>query len=63
MTRSWLLGLALAFTLVPATPAGAVGGEIRMTLHTHSDPDPNVSGLMFPTDRLSYAVVPGEDFS
>ena len=64
MKRSWLLlGLALTFTMLSASPAGAVSGEIRMTLHTHSDPDPNFSGLMFPSDRLSYAVVPGEDFS
>ncbi len=65
MKRSWLLlGLALAVSLISASPAAAQqSGEIRMTVHTHSNPDPNWSGLMFPTDRLSWAVRQGEDFS
>ncbi len=65
MKRSWvLLGLALTFALVSASPAAAQQyGEIRMTLHTHSNEDPNWTGLLFPTDRLSWTVAQGEDFS
>ncbi|MDQ3978287.1 MAG: hypothetical protein M3314_01870 [Actinomycetota bacterium] len=59
-----LLGLALAAPLVTAGPASAqLNGEIRMTIHTHSNPDPNWPGLLFPSDRLSYNFVVGEDFS
>ena len=59
-----LLGVALAVPFVSAGPAGAQQyGEIRMTIHTHSNPDPNWSGLLFPTDRLSFNFVQGEDFS
>ncbi len=61
---SLLAGVALAVSLITAGPASAqASGEVRMTLHTHSNPDPNWTGLMFPTDRLSWQVVQGEDFS
>ncbi len=60
---SLLAGLALALSLVTAGPASAQSsGEVRMTMHTHSNPDPNWSGLMFPTDRLSWQVAQGENF-
>ncbi len=56
---SLLAGLTLAVLLIGAGPASAqTSGEVRMTLHTHSG-----SGLTFPTDRLSWAVAQGEDFS
>lgn len=59
-----LLGLALAVPLVWAGPAGAqASGQVRMTLHTHSSDDPVFTGLLFPSDRLSYNFVEGEDFS
>ena len=65
MKRSWLLlGLALTVTLISAGPAAAEqSGQVRMTVHTHSNPDPNWPGLMFPSDRLSWTVEEGEDFS
>ncbi len=59
-----LLGLAVATTLAQASPAAAAAsGQIRMTVHTHSSDDPVFIGLMFPSDRLSWAVTQGETFS
>ncbi len=59
-----LLGLALAVPLVWAGPAAAQQyGEVRMTMHTHSNEDPDWPGLLFPTDRLSFNFGVGEDFS
>jgi hypothetical protein len=59
-----LLGVALSASLLVAGPASALAfGEIRMTMHTHSDANPNSPNLLFPTDRLSWAVAQGEDFS
>lgn len=59
-----MLGVALAASLMAAGPAAAQqSGQLRMTIHTHSNDDPVWTGLQFPTDRLSYAVTPGETFS
>lgn len=64
MRRSFLLlGVALAMALVTANPAGAASGELRMTMHTHSNNDPVWTGLIHPTDRLSYNFTTGEDFA
>ncbi len=61
---SLVAGVALALSLIGAGPASAQqSGEVRMTMHTHSNPDPNWSGLQFPTDRLSWQVVQGEHFA
>ncbi|MDP8992796.1 MAG: hypothetical protein M3N31_07085 [Actinomycetota bacterium] len=63
------IGLVLAFVLAllaggPAAAAkpGARGG-IKVTVHTHSNDDPDWPGLLFDTDRLSYNFTQGEDFS
>jgi hypothetical protein len=59
-----LLGLAVATSLLAAGPASAQQyGEIRMTLHTHSADDPDFPGLLFESDRLSWNIAQGEDFS
>lgn len=34
-----------------------------MTIHTHSNDDPDFPGPLFNSDRLSYNFVEGEDFS
>jgi len=61
---SLLLGLVLAVPLVWASPAGAQQyGEIRMTMHTHSNDDPDWTGLLFPTDRLPFDFGVGDTFS
>ena len=56
-----LAGLGPAEAQPPAAD-GASGG-IQMTVHTHSRNDPNSADLLFPTDRLSFNFVQGEDFS
>lgn len=59
-----LVGLAVALPLVWAGPASAQQyGDVRMTIHAHSNDDPNWPDLLFPTDRLSFNFVQGEDFS
>ncbi len=59
-----MVGLGVALPLVWAGPASAQQyGEVRMTVHTHSNDDPDWPGLLFETDRLSYNFVRGEDFS
>ena len=65
-----LLGFALLIVLVGVSPAsaqperqGGTQGGVQMTIHTHSNDDPEWSGLLFDTDRLSYNFVQGESFS
>jgi hypothetical protein len=58
---SLLLAGALALVAGGAGGAGAqtgASGRVEMTVHTHS-----AGTLLFPTDRLSYDVTPGEQFS
>ena len=54
-------GTAGAVPGYPA-PAGARGG-FQMTVHSHSNNDPNFPGLLFPTDRLAFQFTEGDDFS
>ena len=67
-----LLGSATVAALVTTGPAGAapkepketkLSGGVEMTIHTHSNDDPDFPGLLFESDRLSYNFKPGEDFS
>lgn len=69
--RYVLLGMPMVAALVATGPAGAapgsgaskLSGGVEMTIHTHSNDDPEFSGLLFDSDRLSYNFVQGEDFS
>ncbi len=70
--RYALLGVPMMAALVATGPAGAapngagaskLKGDVTMTIHTHSNDDPEFSGLLFDTDRLSYNFKEGEDFS
>ena len=72
MRKAHLLSaFALVIGLVGMSPAsaqpkqeGAVAqGGVQMTIHTHSNDDPEWTGLLFETVRLSYDFVDGEDFS
>ncbi len=70
-----VLALALVTALIGATPAGAgpknapaspsgeLSGGFNLTVHTHSNIDPVWTGLLFPTDRLSFNFTEGEDFT
>lgn len=68
-----LLALALMAGLVGTSPASAqqnnnggkaeAQGGVKITIHTHSNDDPDWPGLLFDTDRLSYNFTEGEDFS
>ncbi len=70
------LQLVLAFVFIVALvgvgPAEAVQhnrressarGGFKLTVHTHSNDDPDWEGLLFDTDRLSFNFMEGEDFS
>ncbi len=69
---SLLLAAGLAAALLGVSPAdaapkdpatdGAHGG-FQMTVHSHSNNDPNSRSLLFPTDRLAYEFSEGDDFS
>jgi len=70
--RYALLGLPMVAALVATGPAGAapkdadeskLKGDVEMTIHTHSNDDPDFPGLLFDTDRLSYNFTEGEEFS
>lgn len=71
--RYLLLVFALIVAMVGADPAGAqqndnsrkaeARGGFKMTVHTHSNDDPDYEGLLFETDRLSFDFTEGEDFS
>ncbi len=67
-----LLALMAGLTLIAVSPGAAqsqsartseVRGGIHVTMHTHSNDDPDWPGLLFDTDRLSYNFSRGEDFS
>ncbi len=67
-----VLAFAVTATLVTAGPAAAqrqdprqtqAAGGLQVTVHSHSNDDPDWPGLLFPTDRLSFDFVQGEDFS
>ncbi len=67
-----LLALALMMALAGVSPAAAqrndqgqaeAQGGVKITVHTHSNDDPEFPGLLFDTDRLSYDFTEGEDFS
>lgn len=67
-----VLGSALAAAvLVMAGPATArqkdspkaASGAVKISVHTHSNDDPDFAGLMFSTDRLPYDLAEGDDFS
>lgn len=69
-----LLALALTMALVGVSPASAqqsekaqgkteAQGGVQITVHTHSNDDPEWTGLLFDTDRLSFDFTEGEDFT
>ena len=67
-----LLALPLIVGLVAVSPASAqedrsrrsgTSGGFQMSIHAHSADNPRSPGLLFPTDRLSFNFVQGEDFS
>lgn len=41
----------------------AASGGVKISVHTHSNNNPDFPGLMFSTDRLPYDFAPGDDFS
>jgi hypothetical protein len=67
------LAFALMMALAGISPAAAqppegkgkaeAQGGVKITVHTHSNNDPEFPGLLFDTDRLSYNFTEGEDFA
>jgi hypothetical protein len=66
------LAFALMMALVGVSPAAAqrndqgkaeAQGGVKITVHTHSNDDPEFPGLLFDTDRLSFDFTEGEDFA
>lgn len=67
-----VLALALVTALALVSPADAnqdrqqgpreTRGGFKLSVHTHSNDDPESPGLLLPTDRLSYDFVVGETF-
>lgn len=47
----------------PQDSSKAVSGGLQISVHTHSNDDPEFPGLLFDTDRLSFEFEEGEDFS
>jgi hypothetical protein len=67
------LAFALMMALAGISPAAAqppegkgkaeAQGGVKITVHTHSNNDPEFPGLLFDTDRLSFDFTEGEDFA
>jgi hypothetical protein len=67
-----VLALLFGLGLLAVSPASAqtgsprnagLRGGIHITMHTHSNPDPDRPELLFETDRLSFNFSAGENFS
>lgn len=69
-----LLASALMMALVGISPASAqqsdkaqgkaeAQGGVKITVHTHSNNDPEFSGLLFDTERLPFEFSEGDDFT
>lgn len=59
MRKRYLLPVvACALVLAGASPAGALSGQVTMTVHTHSG-----GTLLFPVDRLPFDYAAGDTFS
>ena len=58
-----VLGAGTAGAVPGDTPAAGASGGFQMTVHSHSNDDPDFPGLLFPTDRLAYEFAEGDDFS
>ena len=55
--------LAVAGPAAAQDPADALSGNVQMTVHAHSNDDPNSASLLFGTDRLAYDFAEGDDFA
>ncbi len=68
-TQILLGALFAAVALAVAAPANAapkdsaLSGGVQISVHTHSNDDPNFPGLLFGSDRLAYEFEQGDDFS
>ncbi len=69
-----LLASALMMALVGISPASAqqsdkaqgkakAQGGVKITVHTHSNNDPEFSGLLFDTERLPFDFTEGDEFT
>ena len=60
-----LLAPVAAFAPATAQPASRedVSGGFKMTIHSHSNDDPNFPGLLFATERLPFNFTEGDTFS